>query len=43
MTLFYANYLKSNAIHQAFREAQLQLKEKYAHPYYWGAFVLTGK
>lgn len=28
---------------QALRDAQLDLKERYAHPYYWAPFVLIGK
>jgi CHAT domain-containing protein len=28
---------------QAFDTAQAQLKAKYEHPYYWGAFVLIGE
>ncbi|MEJ7840471.1 MAG: CHAT domain-containing tetratricopeptide repeat protein [Rubrobacter sp.] len=28
---------------EALRNAQLKLKERYAHPYYWAPFVLIGK
>lgn len=28
---------------EALRTAQLELKERYAHPYYWAPFVLIGK
>jgi CHAT domain-containing protein len=28
---------------EALRDAQLELKERYAHPYYWAPFVLIGK
>ena len=28
---------------EALREAQLELKERYAHPYYWAPFILIGK
>ena len=27
---------------EALREAQLALKEKYPHPYFWGAFICQG-
>jgi CHAT domain-containing protein len=40
MTLFYKNWLSGEPTRQAFRKAQLRLKEKYKHPYYWAAFVL---
>lgn len=29
--------------HAAFRRAQMALREKYSHPYYWGAFIMVGK
>jgi len=42
MTLFYRNWVDGKKIHQAFHDAQMALMENYPHPYYWGAFVLTG-
>lgn len=40
MTNFYKNYMASGNKHEAFRKAQLQAKQQYKHPYYWGAFML---
>lgn len=42
MSLFYAEKLKNDDQHAAFRSAQRKLKEKYSHPFYWGAFVMVG-
>ena len=42
MSLFYAERLKNADQHTAFRTAQQKLKEKYNHPFYWGAFVMVG-
>ncbi len=28
---------------KAFREAQMVMREKFAHPFYWGAFIMLGK
>ena len=42
MTSFYQNWMKGIPKAEAFRQAQLQLKNKYTHPYYWGAFVMMG-
>jgi CHAT domain-containing protein/Flp pilus assembly protein TadD len=45
MKLFYENYLASNDKHKALKATQQQvqkIKPKYAHPYYWGSFVLIG-
>lgn len=41
MQEFYTRWVKSSDKHQAFAEAQAALKKKYAHPYFWGAFVLV--
>ncbi len=42
MNAFYAFWLSGTDKHEAFRKAQLQMKEKYQIPYFWGAFVLIG-
>ena len=49
MTLFYSKWLADQNKHEAFREAQLELRtkvrERYEEdlPFYWGAFVLVGR
>jgi CHAT domain-containing protein len=49
MKRFYAKWLAGMEIHQALKEAQLEMREqvKKSHgkdlPYYWGAFVLVGR
>ena len=43
MVAFYLNWVFSKDIHAAFRAAQQTLRIKYSEPYYWGAFVLSGK
>ncbi|MES2766598.1 MAG: CHAT domain-containing protein [Bacteroidota bacterium] len=42
MTTFYKNWLGGMDKHAAFKSAQFSLKEKYKHPYFWGAFVMVG-
>jgi CHAT domain-containing protein len=42
MTNFYTERLKTKDTSAAFRAAQKKLKEKFQHPFYWGAFVLIG-
>jgi CHAT domain-containing protein/tetratricopeptide (TPR) repeat protein len=42
MREFYSGWLKQNEKHSSFREAQLKIREKFAHPYYWGSFVMVG-
>jgi len=42
MIFFYRHYLKTKNKFEAFRTAQISLKEKYESPYYWGPFVLSG-
>ena len=41
MTRFYSEMNKTNK-REALRDAQLETKKKYPHPYYWAAFQLTG-
>ena len=41
MTGFYANLKKTNK-RDALRQAQLETKKKFPHPYFWAAFYLTG-
>jgi len=41
MTRFYSEMKKTNK-RDALRDAQLETKKKYPHPYYWAAFQLTG-
>jgi CHAT domain-containing protein len=43
MVNFYEHWLKGEQKHEAFRKAQLMIKEKYSSPYYWGAFILVGQ
>jgi len=42
MSAFYKYWLQSGDKYEAFRKAELDIKEKYKYPYYWGAFVLVG-
>lgn len=42
MTRFYRYWLDGTDIHEAFRKAQDNLRQKYTHPYYWGGFILLG-
>ncbi len=43
MIAFYQQYLKTKDKNAAFVFAQKAIKEKYKHPYFWGAFVMVGK
>lgn len=43
MTTFYQNWMAGKSKAEAFRQAQLTIKNKYGNPYYWGAFVLMGE
>jgi CHAT domain-containing protein len=43
MTNFYKEWLGGKTKREAFRSAQMKLKEKYTYPYYWGAFVMVGE
>lgn len=42
MNTFYSFWLSGDDKHNAFRKAQLAMKDKYVVPYFWGAFVLIG-
>lgn len=44
MINFYTEWLKDPAAdkQKAMRTAQLKLREKYKHPFFWGPFVLVG-
>ena len=41
MTSFYSNLTKMPKV-EALRQAQLETKKKYPHPFFWSAFQLTG-
>lgn len=43
MIAFYRQYLKTKNKGDAFAFAQKEIKEKYIHPYFWGAFVMVGE
>jgi hypothetical protein len=42
MVDFYERLLAGEGRAEALRQAQLALKEKHPHPYYWGAFICQG-
>jgi CHAT domain-containing protein len=41
MKIFYNELKTAKNKPDAFRKAQIKLKEKYKEPYYWAAFVMT--
>ena len=43
MVNFYTQWIRTNDMRKAFEEAQKTLRKEFPSPYYWGAFVLTGK
>ena len=44
MTYFYDYWIdKKMTKKEAFKGAQQKIKEKYKHPYYWGAFIMLGE
>jgi CHAT domain-containing protein len=43
MTAFYRSLQRSGDPATALREAQLAVKEKQPHPYFWAGFVLTSR
>jgi CHAT domain-containing protein len=42
MVDFYKAWLSGTDIHTSFKLAQLNLRKKFPHPFYWGAFILLG-
>lgn len=42
MVEFYERLLKGAPRRGALRDAQRVIKDRYPHPYYWGAFVCQG-
>ncbi len=43
MITFYQHFLQTKDKSAAYQVAQKTIKEKYKHPYYWGAFVMVGE
>ncbi len=43
MIAFYSKWTKTGNLYMSFRHAQLETKKKYPEPYYWGAFILSGR
>jgi CHAT domain-containing protein len=43
MSEFYSAFLNGKPKREAFKTAQLKLREKYESPYFWGAFVMVGE
>jgi CHAT domain-containing protein len=43
MIHFYEGWTKTGDLYASFKNAQLEVKKKFPEPYYWGAFVLSGK
>lgn len=43
MSAFYEEWLGGKEKLQAFHDAQEKIKERFPHPYHWGAFVMMGK
>jgi CHAT domain-containing protein len=42
MADFYRRILEGRPCPDALREAQQAMKDKYPHPYFWGAFICQG-
>jgi CHAT domain-containing protein len=42
MTTFYTRWLTMHHKHNALRETQLKIREKFPQPYYWGSFIMIG-
>ncbi len=43
MESFYRYWMDSGNKTESFRKAQLEVRQKYPSPYYWGAFVMMGE
>jgi CHAT domain-containing protein len=43
MSLFYTHWLGGMSKREALRKAQEEMRAKYPHPFYWGAFVMLGE
>jgi len=43
MQVFYEEWAKAGDKRTAFRKAQKLIRDKYNHPYYWGAFIMVGE
>lgn len=43
MSAFYSAWLEGKDKSTAFHDAQLQIRAKYGHPFFWGGFVLVGR
>jgi CHAT domain-containing protein len=43
MTNFYKEWLGGKTKREAFKTAQMKMKDKYTYPYFWGAFVMVGE
>ncbi|MFZ6013942.1 MAG: CHAT domain-containing protein, partial [Bacteroidota bacterium] len=43
MENFYKKYFGGAGVNVAYQEAMKSTLQAYPHPYYWGAFILTGK
>lgn len=43
MSLFYANFARLGNKSAALREAMIELRQQYPHPYFWAPFLLVGK
>jgi CHAT domain-containing protein len=43
MTMFYHKWTHHESKIEAFRASVLEMRKKYDHPYYWGAFMMLGE
>ncbi|MBL7872230.1 MAG: CHAT domain-containing protein [Cyclobacteriaceae bacterium] len=42
MGTFYQRWNSQTSAREAFKQAQLAVRKKYPHPYFWGAFIMLG-